>query len=109
MSVSIVTAISLDEFRAEIGVEPTGDQSVLDQKILERIFNTACQIVGDRTIEETPVALKNQAILMMGGYLYTRPKVAQNYTSQANVWTNSGASMILSDYLIRPSALLGEA
>ena len=108
MAVSIVTGITLDEFRAEVGVQPSSDQSVLDQKVLERLFKMVCRVINDRTVDGTPTELKNQAVIMLGAYIHDRRLKTEGdfLPSFPYAWTNSGCQWILKDYLQRPTALL---
>ena len=108
MAVTIVSpdAITLDQFRAEVGPEPVAEQDATQQKTLERLFTMACRLVRDRTVDETPTELSNQAIVMLGGYIYARRNVGENLPSFPYAWTNSGCQWILRDYLKKPTALI---
>ena len=99
-------AITLDQFRAEVGVEPISGQDATEQKRLERLFTMACRLVRDRTIADTPTELSNQAIVMLGGYIYARRNVGETPPSFPYAWTNSGCQWILRDYLKKPTALI---
>ena len=111
MAVRVVTNLTLDEFRAEVGVNPLADQDTLEQKNLERLFDMACRLVTDRVVDDTPIALKNQAILMIGSYVYDKKKFFQGDRGSGApsfpfVWQNSGAVFVLRDYLKKPTALI---
>lgn len=84
---------------------PTEDVLPADTEILGRLLPMAKQIVDDRT-DDVPEALRNAAISVIVAYMYDKPSTSQ-HSRFANVWVNSGASSILSNYVVRPTAELG--
>ena len=104
MTVSVVTTITLDEFLDEVGYTDLPAGSV-DRTRLERIFHAVCQLVSDKTVDDTPLSLKNQSIILMGSYINDRPR-SSKFSFYSNALQFSGAAHLLADYMVRPSGFL---
>ena len=104
MAVSVVNTITLDEFLDEVGYTDLANDSV-DRTRLERIFHAVCQLVADKTVEDTPISLKNQSIILLGAYINDRPR-SSKFSFYSNALQFSGAGHLLADYMVRPSAFL---
>lgn len=100
--------ITIAELASDLRIVGTADDPLpaAAQAELRRHRQTAIAIIEKRT-SGAPVDVENSAASAMVGYLYDRPTAPQG-SRFANVWINSGASSLLADWIIRPTATIGE-
>ena len=105
---STMAEITAAEFGVLIGKNSNPDQLPEDSNGNETrmLFDSVRTIVDARTVVDTPHGIRNQALVTLGAYILQRP-TAPGYTSHANAWINSGAALLLSDYIKRPIVPLG--
>ncbi len=106
---STTAEITAAEFGVLIGKNSNPDQLPEDSSGNETrmLFDSVRTIIDARTIADTPHGIRNQSIVTLGAYILQRP-TAPGYTSHVNAWINSGAALLLSDFIKRPCVLLGE-
>ena len=100
-------AVSVGDLALDLRIIAEGTAAVPagQSEILTRLLAAAEAMVAERT-SGAPVALADAAVLSIAAYLYDRP-TAGGGSRYASAWRNSGASEILSAYILRRAVVIG--